>query len=274
MLIDCLQKLFITSVIRPRIAAGGHREADMYDLLRSTSTCSSPEELAQVIGQCPITNCIVSLGDPANHLRVPEVIQSLFQDHQKFMFFFEAVAELFFQQNNNNPHEILDFVHYLLRPDSRLRLSLRFLAVVTRSVLSTRNGISIIHELLTDIQCNQLTCDSNANHQNLLRALLACADQDVQQNVEDEPAEDVIRVAAMTEEWTVDRIRRLASIRKQLTRNGVDATANVIAEWGRWQKNQNDRNFADSLLFFVLCFSSSEGDQTRLSILFRHEQVF
>ena len=42
MLIDCLQKLFITSVIRPRVAAGGHREADMYDLLRSTSTCSSP----------------------------------------------------------------------------------------------------------------------------------------------------------------------------------------------------------------------------------------
>ena len=314
MLIDSLQKLVIAAVIRPRVAAGGRRLADMYELLKSTSACSSPEELARVIRECPITNSIELLGDnvagycsncttrrtreaareletddeedeneaeiihqvvAVNHLRVPnaQVTQSLFQDHQKFMFFFEGVAELFIQQRKDNPHEIRDFVRHLLSPDSRLRLSWRFLTVIMRSVLSTNSGVLIINELLMDIQCNQLTCDLNVNHQNLLRALLACADQDAQQNTEVEPAEDVVQVAAMTEEWTVDRIRRLASIRKQLTRNGIDATANIIVEWGHWQRNLNDRSVADSLLFFLLRFSSSEGDQTRLSHLFRHERV-
>ena len=63
-----------------------------------------------------------------------------------------------------------------------------------RSVLSTNSGVLIFNELLIDIQCNQLTCDLNVNHQNLLRALLACADQDAQRNTEEEPAEDVIQV--------------------------------------------------------------------------------
>ena len=53
-----------------------------------------------------------------NHLRVPnaQVAQSLFQDHKKFMFFFEGVAELFIQQRKDNPHEIRDFIRHLLSP--------------------------------------------------------------------------------------------------------------------------------------------------------------
>ena len=136
------------------------------------------------------------------------------------MFFFERVAELFIEQRKDNPRDVRDFMQYLLGPDSRLRVSWRFLTVIVRTALSTRTGTAIIDELLLAIRCNQLTREMNPNSQNLLRALLACADQDARQNFEGEPAEDVIQ-AAMTGEWTVERIRRLAQIRQQLTTNQV-----------------------------------------------------
>ena len=325
-LFENLQELVITSVIRPRVAVRNRtriRQADLYALLKRTSVCSSPEELSQVLRECPTTNSMVLLEDnveadenghcsschqplttpraqevvqeepefeaideednevqiiqeilPVNHLRTPNAraIDLLFQDHQKFMFFFERVAELFIEQRKDNPRDVRDFMQYLLGPDSRLRVSWRFLTVIVRTALSTRTGTAIIDELLSAIRCNQLTREMNPNSQNLLRALLACADQDARQNFEGEPAEDVIQ-AAMTGEWTVERIRRLAQIRQQLTTNQVGTTANVIAEWGRWRLNRNDRTVTDSLLYFVLRFSSGEGDQTRLGNLFRHQQA-
>ena len=235
-LFENLTDLVITSVIRPRVSSGGQarrfvRQADLYALLKSTSACNSSQELANILGECPTTNSIVLLEEningncsscthpltttaddevddsPVNHLRTPndKVIESLFQDHQKFMFFFERVAELFIQQHKNNPHDVREFLLFLLSPDSRLRVSWRFLTVIVRTVLSTRSGITIIDELLLTIRCNRLTREQNINAYNLLLALLACSDQDVQNELEDEPALDVIQ-AAMTDNWTVGRL--------------------------------------------------------------------
>ena len=144
MLIDCLQKFVIAAVIRPRIAAGDRPESDLYDLLRSTSASSSPEEVAQVIGEYPITNSIVLLGDPVNHLRVPdaEVIQSLFQDHQKFMFCSKALPISLSSKTTTIRTRLGILCAYLLRPDSRLRLSWRFLGSAAGSTLHRSIGLS------------------------------------------------------------------------------------------------------------------------------------
>uniref|UniRef100_A0A0P4YE06 AAA+ ATPase domain-containing protein n=2 Tax=Daphnia magna TaxID=35525 RepID=A0A0P4YE06_9CRUS len=307
-LFDSLTDLVITSVIRPRLASDGQarrfvRQADLYALLKSTSSCSSPEELSKILGECPTTNSIVLREDnvagkdidghcsscasplttieeteddqthPVTHLRSPndKEINSLFEDHQKFMFFFERVAELFIQQRKNNPRDIQDFLQYLLSSDSRLRVSWRFMTVIVRTVLSTRCGKKVMDDLLLTIRCNRPSGEFNVNAHNLLRALLACADQDIRNNQDAEPGFDLIE-AAMTRDWTVDRIQRLANIRKQIAEveNGIE---DVIAEWSGWRKNQNDQALTDSLLFFILRFYSDEGDQTRLSRMFRNPRI-
>ncbi|XP_057375006.1 uncharacterized protein LOC130695963 [Daphnia carinata] len=307
-LFDSLTDLVITSVVRPRMASGGQtnrivRTADLNALLKSTSSCSSPEELAKILAECPTTNSIVlhedkiAQGDidrhcpscesrlttigkteddethPVTHLRTPsaKVINSLFEDYQKFMFFFERVAELFIQQRKNNPRDIQDLLHYVLSSDFRLRVSWRFLTVIVRSVLSTRSGKKIMDDLLLTIRCNRPSVELNVNAYNVLRALLACADQDIRNNQDAEPGFDLIE-AAMADNWTVDRIQRLANIRKQIAEveNGME---NVIAEWSGWRKNQNDQALTDSLLFFILRFFSSEGDQIRLSRMFRNPRI-
>lgn len=307
-LFDSLTDLVITSVIRPRLASDGQgrrfvRQADLYALLKSTSSCSSPEELSKILGECPTTNSIVLREDnvagkdidghcsscasplttieeteddqthPVTHLRSPneKEINSLFEDHQKFMFFFERVAELFIQQRKNNPRDIQDFLQYLLSSDSRLRVSWRFMTVIVRTVLSTRSGKKVMDDLLLTIRCNRPSGEFNVNAHNLLRALLACADQDIRNNQDAEPGFDLIE-AAMTRDWTVDRIQRLANIRKQIAEveNGI---GDVIAEWSGWRKNQNDQALTDSLLFFILRFYSDEGDQTRLSRMFRNPRI-
>jgi hypothetical protein len=115
-LFDILTKLVINSVIRPIVASQGNlRQANLNTLLKSTSACNSPEQLAKILGECPTNNSVVLLEENVtgtsnngcctsckqslvNHLRAPKAIESLFQDLQKFMFFFERVAELYIQQ--------------------------------------------------------------------------------------------------------------------------------------------------------------------------------
>ena len=300
-LFDNLIELVINSVIRPRITTGDGmrrfvRQADLYALLKSTSNCNSLEELGQILGECPTTNSIVlrenatgvqndgycyGCNQPleegelsSSHLKTPKStdVEQLFQDHQRFLFFFERVAELFIQQRKNSPHDIQEFLKCLLSSDSRLKVSWRFLTVIVRAVLSTRSGRTIIDGLLSRIPCNELTRELNANAYSFLRALLACADQDVRHEL-DEPASNLFEVGAMVGQWTVGRIRNLAHIRRQLAGNDLGPFAELISDWTRWKRTQDVPAVADSLLLFLLRFSSAEGDQTRLANLFRQEMV-
>lgn len=301
-LFDNLTELAMNSVIRPRVATCLRTrrlvlQADLYAFLKSTSACGSAKELAEILEECPTTNCLVlrkkgrdgvdlnrycpscthSLttiaSEPHGHLRAPrkEMIESLFQDHQTFMFLFERVAELFIQQHKNDPHRIRDFLQFLSSSNCRLRVSWRFLTVIVRTVLSTRSGVTIMDDILSSISCNNVTPDTNANAYSLLRALLVCSDQDVRNNALEEPAEDLIQ-AAMTGDWTMDRIRKLALIRQRLALN-ENGTANAIAEWARWRENRSDQSITDALLFFILRFSSDEGDTTRLSNILHDPRI-
>ncbi|KAI9554792.1 hypothetical protein GHT06_020069 [Daphnia sinensis] len=290
-LFDNLTQVAISSVIRPRVASclptrRLMRQADLYALLTSTSACSTAEELAEMLEECPTTNslvlrrkgregvdlnrncpsCSLSLTtaatEPYRHLQAPrtEMIESLFQDHQHLCSF-----------SNNDPHCIRDFLHFLLSSNCRLRVSWRFLTVIVRTVLSTRSGSTIMDDMLSSIRCNNVTPNTNANAHSLLRALLVCSDQDVRNKMQEEPAEDVIQ-AAMTDDWTINRIRKLAVIRQRLAVN-TNGTANAIAEWARWRKNRNDQSITDALLFFILRFSSDEGDPTRLSNILHDPRI-
>ncbi len=64
-------------------------------------------------------------------------MESLFRDLQKFMLFFELVAELFIQQRKNNPDDATNFLRFLLSSGCRLQLSWRFLTVIVRIAFST-----------------------------------------------------------------------------------------------------------------------------------------
>jgi hypothetical protein len=189
-LMQSLTELVIESVIRPRVAVAeaaskrSVRQADLNALLKSTSTCDSPRELAKILRQCPETESLVlteenasldgkcsSCGQPLvqkviighqaintrayvadgtgneatavlveapppvrvtrEHLKEPDArsVESLFEDHQKFLFFFERVADLYIQQRRNNPEDIRIFLRHLIN-DTRLRVSWRFLTVI------------------------------------------------------------------------------------------------------------------------------------------------
>ncbi len=93
-------------------------------------------------------------------------MESLFRDLQKFLFFFERVAELFIQQRKNNPDGAKNFFRFLFSPGCRLRLSWRFLTVIVRTAFSTggsKPGTAIIDELLLNINCNRPTQELNVN---------------------------------------------------------------------------------------------------------------
>lgn len=187
-LMQSLTELVIESVIRPRVAVAetaskrSIRQADLNALLKSTSTCDSPKELAKILRQCPETESLVlteenasldgkcsSCGQPLvqkvtvghqvintyvadgtgneatavlveapppvratrKHLKEPDPrsVESLFEDHQKFLFFFERVADLYIQQRRNNPEDIRIFLLHVIN-DTRLRVSWRFLTVI------------------------------------------------------------------------------------------------------------------------------------------------
>jgi hypothetical protein len=112
--------LVVISIIQPRIATGNQgrifvHQANLYALLKSTSTCDSPEELAKIVRECPKNNSTLLAADvrrysscshllyyrrrrdpglPFNGSNNAETIELLFQDHQNF----EKVSELFIQQ--------------------------------------------------------------------------------------------------------------------------------------------------------------------------------
>lgn len=171
------------------------RDTNLHTLLKRTSACSTLEELSQVLRECPKTKFLIVLedvtandccpgcdqqllpGELLTHLRAAnaKIVESLFQSHQKFLFFFEHVAELYIQHCKDNPNDIQNFMNYLLGPDCRLRVSWRFLTVIVRTVLSTHNGTAIIDKLLSSIGCNQLTCYLTPNAQKALSALCSLA---------------------------------------------------------------------------------------------------
>ena len=100
---------------------GSIRQGDLYSLLESTASCRSPDELANILRTCPATKSLVLLdGAPSpedrciscgdrlvarattaaevagaeialiHHLTEPsrKAVESLYQDHQKFLFYF------------------------------------------------------------------------------------------------------------------------------------------------------------------------------------------
>ena len=114
-------------------------------LTRKCSSCSQP--LVRTVAHPANIHADVEedgIGDEAalatacftSHIRVQHLtepdtqsVKLLFQDHQRFLFFFERVAELYIQQRRNNPEDIKDLLYHLIN-DTRLRVSWRFLTVV------------------------------------------------------------------------------------------------------------------------------------------------
>ena len=136
---ESLTNIVINSVIQPLVSGDGIRnkqsKANLYELLKSTSSSHSSEELGKILGKCPTTksmvllegnmigsNCsscrqILSVASAAGdntrsshitHVTAPSEgeIQILFVDHQKFMFFFERVAELYICHRSYKPSDV------------------------------------------------------------------------------------------------------------------------------------------------------------------------
>ncbi len=186
-------------------------------------------------------------------------MESLFRDLQKFMFFFELVAELCIQQRKNHPDNAKNFLRFLLSSGCRLQLSWRFLTVIVRSVLSTggsKPGTAIIDELLLNINCNRPTRELNVNANYLLLALLVCFDQDIQNTQEEEVVEDLIQAAMTLEHWNVERIRKLGLIRRQLAANKqIEQVENIITNNGLIGEKIKLINPVQILSSFLSCAS-------------------
>ena len=69
----------------------------------------------------------------------------------------------------------------------------------------------------------------------------------------------------MTGVWTVDRIFKLADIRRGLMDHGPDFAIRALHRWSNWTEESIPAKISDGLLFFILRFSSDEGDQVKLS---------
>jgi len=207
-----------------------------------------------------------------HHLIEPDLIavESLFQDHLKFLFFFERVVELFVHHRRNEPQDIRNFISHLLAGNSRLRVSWRFLTVIMKSVLSTRSGSVTVDSLLATIRCNAPSKELNSNALNFLRALLVRADEDVKYDEDDRrlPLSGDWKRAVMIDQWTMERIRRLALIRESLASENIEAAVDALTEWGRLRRNEHDLATTEAFLLFVLNFASAGGDETRLNAIF------
>ena len=175
-----LTALVVESVIRPRLAADGERhvrQSNLLALLSNTGVSASPDEFAGKVKQCPKTNCFIPLeeirddvcprcdasltpqaGDDAAsvHLVSPNrrTTEALFEDYQKFLFFFERTAELFIHHKGKRPQDILAFINHLTK-ENRLQVSWRFMTVIIRNVLSVPGGKATIDSALVNIQCNE-----------------------------------------------------------------------------------------------------------------------
>ena len=316
-LIRNLTELVLDSIIRPRLIADGEnrraiRQVDLYNLLNIAAVCGSSEELFKKLRTCPITNSLVPFAayHAANrdekcpccnhrlltravaaeevagaevgyihHLIEPEfeAVESLFQDHLKFLFFFERVAELFVHHQRNRPDNVHEFLNHLLVERTHLRISWRFLTVIMKSVLSTKLGGQTIDSLLATILCNTSSRELNSNTQSFLRALLARADEEVRshsrQNRPTLITPEDWNHCIMTNGWTVERIHRLAVIREALASGRFQVVSDAMNEWTRLRRNEHDPVTTEAFLFFVLNFSSNRGDETRLRTIFGRHQA-
>ena len=141
--------------------------------------------------------------------------------------------------------------------------------------MSTDKGITVIDHLLSTLHCNRLSNDLPHNTLSFLRALLVCADEDARLQDDGREVLDFID-AAMLDGWTVQRIRRLAQIRKQLASNDRSLALKAVEAWRRLRRNgqrlEHNSGVTEAFFFFVLRFASGEGDQTRLNVLL-HERI-
>lgn len=194
------------------------------------------------------------------------------KDHQKFLFFFQRIAELFVHHRRNHPYEIHEFLSHLLNERTHIRVSWRFLTVVLKIVLSTQSGRDMVDTLLSTIRCNASTSKINCNTQNFLLALLALEDRaaaDVENDRQPQSARNW-KHAIMTNGWTMKRIHQLALIRKALASGNarINVAIEALTEWSKLRREGHDPEATESFLFFILNFSSDQGDEMRLGDIF------
>ena len=77
----------------------------------------------------------------------------------------------------------------------------------------------------------------------------------------------------MTENWSVDRISRLARVRRLLSDHGQEVAPTAVNEWYRWRTNERGANITDKFLFFILRFITAEGDETKLGQLLKNPRM-
>ena len=145
--------------------------------------------------------------------------------------------------------------------------------MIVRCILSTVTGTATIDHLLSSLRCNRLSKDLPHNTLSFLRALLVCADEDARLQGDGEEAHLDFIDATMTQEWTLQRIHRLAQIRKQLASKDRDIALSAVEAWGRLRQNEHESGVTEAFIFFILRFTSGEGDQTRLNALLRERVV-
>jgi len=238
-----MTELIIDSLILPRLPVDGERGVHLEDLTTAT------------------------------------VDSLLSKDRQKFLFFFQRIAELFVHHRRNHPYDIHEFLSHLLDERTYIRVSWRFLTVVMKTILSNQSGRAMVDTLLSTIRCNASTVELNSNTQNFLLALLALQDRAVcsadvgNDDRQLQPARNW-KHAIMKNGWTVERIRQLALIRKALTSGDarIDVAIEALTEWSKLRRKRRDQVATESFLFFILNFSSDQGDEMRLgNILSRLE---
>ena len=192
-LISNVTTLVIDSVIWPRFKTEkrrvGYRD-ELFALLKSTGSCASPDELVKMLRECPKTkrpvtqsdlnaancpSCKVDLGP--GHLVEPKQqdVANLFQDYQKFMFFFERVAELFIRHKGDDPRHIRQFVDQLLA-NRNLQVSWRFMTVIVKNILAADDGRNILDSVLLQIDCNDPP-NLPPNARSLFQALIVVGDE-------------------------------------------------------------------------------------------------
>ena len=136
-LISKLKDVVIQSVIRPRISKRSIRQSDLNALLINTEGCNTLEQLSRILARCPTTNTLLLKDAASSSQKCPscgtstlqhltpadgDSLESFFQDHQIFLFFFERVAELLIERKKNDHYEIRQFLQELIH-GSRLRIS-------------------------------------------------------------------------------------------------------------------------------------------------------
>lgn len=97
-------------------------------------------------------------------------------------------------------------------------------------------------------------------------------DHGTEEDDEEEDEADLSSVT-LTGNWNLYRICQTAVTRKMLTENRDEMAHNSISEWTRLVRGQENPSVTDAFLFFILRFSSSEGDKTKLDALLSRQRV-